>query len=214
MHSGEPINIIMAPHQEDEATHLNNEAGLSGGAQPDADGYFGTGDSQYGGAYLPPPLVPVMKEIDVEYNKIKNDPSFLAELADLRKRFVGRPSPIYECKNLSNKLGGATIYLKREDLNHTGSHKINHCLGEALLAKRMGKRKLIAETGAGQHGVALATVASLMQMECEIHMGEVDIKKEWPNVRRMQVLGATVVPATEGGKSLKEAVDSACEYLH
>ena len=155
-----------------------------------------------------------MKEIDVEYNKVKHDPAFLAELADLRKRYIGRPSPIYECKNLSAKIGGATIYLKREDLNHTGSHKINHCLGEALLAKKMGKKKLIAETGAGQHGVALATVASLMQMECEIHMGEIDIKKEWPNVRRMQILGATVVSVTEGGRSLKEAVDSACKWCH
>ncbi|KAL3792786.1 hypothetical protein HJC23_002593 [Cyclotella cryptica] len=189
--------------------HLDNSSGLSGRAQPDADGFFGTGSSQFGGAFLPPPLVPVMKEIDIEYNKIKQDPEFLRELADLRKRFIGRPSPIYECKNLSDKIGGARIFLKREDLNHTGSHKINHCLGEALLAKRMGKSKLIAETGAGQHGVALATAASLMKMECEIHMGEIDIKKEWPNVRRMQVLGATVVPATEGGKSLKEAVDSA-----
>ena len=113
-----------------------------------------------------------LKEIDIEYSKIKHDPEFLSELIELRKRFVGRPSPIYECKNLSDKIGGARIYLKREDLNHTGSHKINHCLGEALLAKRMGKKKLIAETGAGQHGVALATVASLFQMECEIHMGE------------------------------------------
>lgn len=202
----------MAPHEDDIlTTHLNNEAGLSGGAQPDENGFFGGTDEQmqYGGAYLPPPLVPVMKEIAIEYNKIKDDPLFLTELAMLRKRFIGRPSPIYECKNLSNKLGGATIYLKREDLNHTGSHKINHCLGEALLAKKMGKKKLIAETGAGQHGVALATAASLMQMECEIHMGEIDIKKEWPNVRRMQVLGATVIPATEGGRSLKEAVDSA-----
>mmetsp|Transcript_13416 Transcript_13416/g.24028 ORF Transcript_13416/g.24028 Transcript_13416/m.24028 type:complete len:454 (+) Transcript_13416:48-1409(+) len=189
-------------------THLNNETALSGGAQPDADGFFGTNQT-YGGAFLPPPLVPVMKEIGIEYNRIKHDDAFLAELADLRKRFVGRPSPLYECKNLSNKIGGARIFLKREDLNHTGSHKINHCLGEALLAKKMGKKKLIAETGAGQHGVALATAANLMQMECEIHMGEIDIKKEWPNVRRMQVLGATVVPATEGGKSLKEAVDSA-----
>ena len=207
----------MAPHEENEASaHLNNEAGLSGGAQPDTNGFFGSeaNHNQYGGAFLPPPLVPVMKEIDVEYNKIKHDTEFLSELANLRKHYIGRPSPIYECKNLSNKLGGATIYLKREDLNHTGSHKINHCLGEALLAKRMGKTKLIAETGAGQHGVALATVASLMQMECEIHMGEIDIKKEWPNVRRMQVLGATVVPATEGGKSLKEAVDSACKFLY
>jgi len=193
------------PKEDGSATHLNNETALSGGAQPDAEGFFGT----YGGAFLPPPLVPVMKEIGIEYNKIKHDDAFLAELADLRKRFVGRPSPLYECKNLSNKIGGARIFLKREDLNHTGSHKINHCLGEALLAKKMGKKKLIAETGAGQHGVALATAANLMQMECEIHMGEIDIKKEWPNVRRMQVLGATIVPATEGGKSLKEAVDSA-----
>jgi tryptophan synthase beta subunit len=153
--------------------HLDNSKSLNGATQPDADGFFGSGDSQYGGAFLPPPLVPVMKEIDIEYNKIKHDPEFLSELIELRKRFVGRPSPIYECKNLSDKIGGARIYLKREDLNHTGSHKINHCLGEALLAKRMGKKKLIAETGAGQHGVALATVASLFQMECEIHMGEI-----------------------------------------
>lgn len=210
----------MAPQQEVEETkpaatatlvaHLNNEDGLSGGAQPNAEGFFGTSDQeQYGGAYLPPPLVPVMKAVADAYNEAKNDPAFLKDLAVLRKTYIGRPSPIYECKNLSEKIGGASIYLKREDLNHTGSHKINHCLGEALLAKRMGKTKLIAETGAGQHGVALATAASLMQMECEIHMGEIDIKKEWPNVRRMQVLGATVVPATEGGKSLKEAVDSA-----
>jgi tryptophan synthase beta chain len=205
----------MAPNSsnDNDEAHLNNGANLSGGAQPDEDGFFGSGDNQYGGAYLPPPLVPIMKQVDIQYNKIKNDPEFLTELADLRKRFIGRPSPIYECKNLSRKIGGATIYLKREDLNHTGSHKINHCLGEALLAKKMGKGKLIAETGAGQHGVALATVASLMQLDCEIHMGEIDITKEWPNVRRMQVLGAKVVPATEGGKSLKEAVDSACKCV-
>ena len=128
-----------------------------------------------GGAYLPPPLEPVMKKVAEEYEKIKKDPGFLAELADLRKRFIGRPSPIYHCKNLSRKIGGAQIYLKREDLNHTGSHKINHCLGEALLAKKMGKKVLIAETGAGQHGVALATAAALMEMGCEIHMGEVSL---------------------------------------
>ena len=152
---------------------LDNAGDLNGKAQPDADGFFGEGEHQYGGAFLPPPLVPVMKEIDIEYNKIKKDTDFINELTELRKRFIGRPSPIYECKNLSDKIGGARIYLKREDLNHTGSHKINHCLGEALLAKRMGKNKLIAETGAGQHGVALATAASLMKMECEIHMGEI-----------------------------------------
>ena len=189
--------------------YLDNLTAL-GTSLPHADGFFGE-DKTYGGAFLPPPLEPVMKAVAVEYEKIKNDPDFLQELSYLRKTFIGRPSPIYHCKNLSQKLGGAQIYLKREDLNHTGSHKINHCLGEALLARKMGKKKLIAETGAGQHGVALATAAALMQMECEIHMGEIDIKKEWPNVRRMQVLGATVVPATFGGKSLKEAVDSACK---
>jgi len=150
-----------------------------------------------------------MKAVDEAYTDIKDDPSFLAELTKLRRDFVGRPSPIFHCKNLSSELGGAQIYLKREDLNHTGSHKINHCLGEALLAKRMNKAKVIAETGAGQHGVALATCAALVGLDCEIHMGEIDIQKEWPNVRRMQVLGANVVPATHGGRSLKEAVDSA-----
>ena len=175
---------------------------------PHPDGFFGS-DKKYGGAFLPPNLEPVMKQIATEYEKIKKDPQFLSDLIHLRKTYIGRPSPIYHCTNLSNKIGGAQIYLKREDLNHTGSHKINHCLGEALLAKKMGKKKLIAETGAGQHGVALASAAALLQLECEIHMGEIDVAKEWPNVRRMQVLGATVVPATEGGRSLKEAVDSA-----
>jgi len=189
------------------SAHLDNIDALST-ALPHGDGFFGD-DKKYGGAFVPPPLEPIMKEIGREYDRIKRDPDFLSELSRLRKEFIGRPSPISHCKNLSDKLGGAQIYLKREDLNHTGSHKINHCLGEALLAKKMGKKKLIAETGAGQHGVALASVAALMQLECEIHMGEVDIRKEWTNVRRMQVLGAKVVPATHGGKSLKEAVDSA-----
>jgi tryptophan synthase beta chain len=188
-------------------THLDNSSALST-SLPHADGFFGE-DKTFGGAFLPPPLEPVMKKVGEEYLKIKDDPEFHADLIRLRKEFIGRPSPIYHCRNLSEKIGGAQIYLKREDLNHTGSHKINHCLGEALLAKKMGKSKLIAETGAGQHGVALASAAALMQLECEIHMGEIDIAKEWPNVRRMQVLGATVVPATHGGKSLKEAVDSA-----
>jgi len=195
----------MAPNAEEQ--HLQNSQAL-GTTLPAADGFFGD-DKKYGGAFLPPPLVPIMADVSVAYDKIKVDPVFLAELSVLRKTFIGRPSPIYHCRNLSAKLGGAQIYLKREDLNHTGSHKINHCLGEALLAKSMGKGKVIAETGAGQHGVALASAAAMMQLKCEIHMGEVDIRKEWPNVRRMQVLGATVVPATHGGKSLKEAVDSA-----
>jgi len=187
--------------------HLHNSNALAT-SLPHADGFFGE-DKKYGGAFLPPPLEPVMKKVGEEYEKIKSDPTFLEELSNLRKSFIGRPSPIYHCKNLSDKIGGAQIYLKREDLNHTGSHKINHCLGEALLAKKMGKTKLIAETGAGQHGVALASAAALVQLECEIHMGEIDVKKEWPNVRRMQILGAKVVPVTNGGKGLKEAVDSA-----
>jgi tryptophan synthase beta chain len=199
---------MMTPPSDE--THLENGKALST-ALPHPDGFFGD-DKTYGGAFLPPPLVAIMKNVSDEYDKFKEDPEFLAELSTLRKQFTGRPSPIYHCKNLSNKIGGAQIYLKREDLNHTGSHKINHCLGQALLARKMNKTKLIAETGAGQHGVALATTAALVQMECEIHMGEIDIKKEWPNVRRMQVLGAKVVPATHGGKSLKEAVDSACKY--
>merc|ERR1719450_208970 len=150
-----------------------------------------------------------MKEISVAYERFKHDPGFLADLSSYRKEFIGRPSPIFYCENLLRKVGGAQIYLKREDINHTGSHKINHCLAEALLAKKMGKKKLLAETGAGQHGTALAAAAALMRLECEIHMGLVDIKKEWPNVRRMQVLGTKVVPATHGGQTLKEAVDSA-----
>jgi tryptophan synthase beta chain len=188
-------------------TFLDNDQALST-SLPDEDGFFGE-EKKYGGAFLPPPLEPVMLQVAKEYSQIKHDPEFLSELSRLRRQFIGRPSPIYHCQNLSKKIGGAQIYLKREDLNHTGSHKINHCLGEALLAKRLGRVKLIAETGAGQHGTALATAAALMQMECEIHMGEIDIDKQWPNVRRMQVLGAKVVPATHGGRSLKEAVDSA-----
>jgi tryptophan synthase beta chain len=149
-----------------------------------------------------------MDQVTEAYEEIRVDPEFLAELADLYQHFVGRPSPIFHAKNLSAKYG-ADIYLKREDLNHTGAHKINHCLGEALLAKKMGKKKLIAETGAGQHGVALATAAALVGLECDIHMGEVDMVKEHPNVIRMKILGANVIPVTHGRKTLKEAVDSA-----
>jgi len=171
---------------------------------PDEKGYFG----EYGGSFIPPELQTVMDEITASYDAIRQDPIFIEELTDLYQHYVGRPSPIFHAKHLSQKYG-AEIYLKREDLNHTGAHKINHCLGEALLAKKMGKKKLIAETGAGQHGVALATAAALVGLECEIHMGEVDIEKEYPNVVRMHILGAKVVPATHGRKTLKEAVDSA-----
>ncbi len=171
---------------------------------PNSEGYFG----EYGGSFIPPELQTIMDQVTAAYEEIRVDPEFLAELADLYQHFVGRPSPIFHAKNLSAKYG-ADIYLKREDLNHTGAHKINHCLGEALLAKKMGKKKLIAETGAGQHGVALATAAALVGLECDIHMGEVDMVKEHPNVIRMKILGATVVPVTHGRKTLKEAVDSA-----
>ena len=172
---------------------------------PDKNGYFG----EYGGAFIPPQLEAVMKNISAEYEKLKTDPTFFEELFDLYTHYVGRPSPIFHAKNLSNKLGGAQIYFKREDLNHTGAHKINHCLGEALLAKRLGKKKVIAETGAGQHGVALATAAALVGLECDIYMGEVDIVKEHPNVIRMKILGAKVIPVKSGLKTLKEAVDEA-----
>lgn len=172
---------------------------------PNKEGFFG----QYGGAFIPPQLETVMKSISAEYEKIKNDPTFIDELFDLYTHYVGRPSPIFHARNLSRKVGGAQIYFKREDLNHTGAHKINHCLGEALLAKRLGKKKVIAETGAGQHGVALATAAALVGLECDIYMGEVDIAREHPNVIRMKILGAKVIPVKSGLKTLKEAVDEA-----
>ena len=173
---------------------------------PDEKGYFG----EYGGAFIPPQLQSIMDEITASYEAIRQDPEFLEELTSLYQHYVGRPSPIFHAKHLSEKYG-ADIYLKREDLNHTGAHKINHCLGEALLAKKMGKKKLIAETGAGQHGVALATAAALVGLECDIYMGEVDMAKEHPNVVRMHILGANVIPATHGRRTLKEAVDSAFE---
>jgi len=172
---------------------------------PNKDGYFG----KYGGQIIPPELKPIFNDIAKAYEEAKKDKNFIKEYHDLLKNYVGRPSPLYFAKNLSNKIGGAKIYLKREDLNHTGAHKINHTLGEALLAKKMGKKKLLAETGAGQHGVALATAAALVGIECEIHMGEIDIKKQHPNVLRMQLLGAKVVTVTDGGRCLKDAVDSA-----
>ncbi len=172
---------------------------------PDKDGYFG----KYGGQIIPPQLKPIFDDINEAYTKIIADSDFQNEYQELLKNYVGRPSPLYFAKNLTEKLGGAKIYLKREDLNHTGAHKINHCLGEALLAKKMGKKKLLAETGAGQHGVALATAAAIVGIDCEIHMGEIDIVKQAPNVIRMKLLGAKVVPVSSGGKCLKDAVDSA-----
>lgn len=176
---------------------------------PDSEGYF----ESYGGMYIPDNLKKEMLKIDQAYHSISKSHDFISQLRSIRKHYQGRPTPVYYCSRLSEKYGGR-IYLKREDLNHTGAHKLNHCMGEALLAKQMGKKRLIAETGAGQHGVALATAAAYFGLECEIHMGEVDIAKEHPNVVRMKILGAEVVPATHGLKTLKEAVDSAFEaYL-
>ncbi|MDO5716657.1 MAG: tryptophan synthase subunit beta [Tissierellia bacterium] len=174
---------------------------------PDEKGFFGP----YGGVFLPKELEEALEEVTDAYERIAHTESFISELRRIRRDFQGRPTPIYPCERLSASLGkGRTqIYLKREDLNHMGAHKLNHCMGEGLLAKYMGKKKLIAETGAGQHGVALATAAAYFQLECEIHMGEVDIAKQAPNVSRMKLLGAKVVPATHGLKTLKEAVDSA-----
>jgi len=176
-------------------------------SQPDENGFFG----KYGGAFIPPPLIEPFAQITQEYLKLKSDPEFIAELKYVRKHYQGRPTPISYAKNLTEHCGGAKIFLKREDLNHTGAHKLNHCMAEVILAKKLGKTKVIAETGAGQHGVALATAAAYFGLECEIHMGEVDIAKEHPNVVRMKILGAKVIPATHGLKTLKEAVDSAFE---
>ena len=177
---------------------------------PNAEGYFGP----YGGQLVPPHLKQAMDDINVAYEAIRQRADFQEELASLFADYVGRPSPIFHARRLSEKLGGAQIHLKREDLNHTGAHKINHCLGEALLAKFMGKAKVIAETGAGQHGVALATACALVGIPCEIHMGQVDIEKEHPNVTKMKILGCKLVPVTRGAATLKEAVDSAFEeYL-
>ncbi len=175
---------------------------------PDANGYYG----KYGGSYIPEDLQKAMNEITEAYFTICKSAKFINELRRIRKEFQGRPTPISHLERLSNKLGnGVQLYVKREDLNHTGAHKLNHCMGEALLAKYMGKKKVIAETGAGQHGVALATAAAYFGLECDIYMGSVDIKKQAPNVARMKILGANVVEVTHGLATLKEAVDAAFE---
>jgi len=172
---------------------------------PDAKGFYGN----YGGSFIPPQLQKIIDDISAAYEKLRADAGFQEELASLYKHYVGRPTPIFKADKLTALCGSADIYLKREDLNHTGAHKINHCLGEALLAKKMGKRKVIAETGAGQHGVALATAAALLGLECDIYMGRTDMEKEHPNVVRMKILGAKVIAVDAGRKTLKEAVDAA-----
>ena len=172
---------------------------------PDKDGFFG----KYGGSYIPDDLKRAMDEITEAYFTICKSSKFIGELRRIRKEFQGRPTPVSYLERLSNKLGNVQLYVKREDLNHTGAHKLNHCMGEALLAKYMGKKKVIAETGAGQHGVALATAAAYFGLECDIYMGAVDIKKQAPNVARMKKLGANVIEVTDGLATLKEAVDAA-----
>jgi tryptophan synthase beta chain len=172
---------------------------------PDARGHFGP----YGGIFVAETLIEALEELRLMYERYRNDPEFLAEFEYDLKHFVGRPSPIYHAKRLSDHFGGAQIYLKREDLNHTGAHKVNNCIGQALLAKRMGKPRIIAETGAGQHGVATATVAARMGLECVVYMGSEDVKRQAPNVFRMKLLGATVVPVESGSKTLKDALNEA-----
>ena len=172
---------------------------------PDKQGYFG----KYGGSYVSPELQKAMDEITEAYFTICQSRKFIAELRRIRKEFQGRPTPISHLDRLSGSLGNIHLYVKREDLNHTGAHKLNHCMGEVLLAKYMGKKKVIAETGAGQHGVAMATAAAYFGLECDIYMGAVDIKKQAPNVARMKILGANVVEVTHGLQTLKEAVDAA-----
>lgn len=172
---------------------------------PDKNGYFG----KYGGAYIPDDLKKAMDEITEAYFTICKSSKFIGELRRIRREFQGRPTPISYLERLSNSLGHVQLYVKREDLNHSGAHKLNHCMGEALLAKYMGKKKVIAETGAGQHGVALATAAAYFGLECDIYMGAVDIRKQAPNVARMKILGANVIEVNEGLATLKEAVDAA-----
>ena len=172
---------------------------------PDKDGYFG----KYGGCYISEELKQAMAEITEAYFTICKSSKFISELRRIRKDFQGRPTPVSHLERLSGSLGNVQLYAKREDLNHTGAHKLNHCMGEALLAKYMGKKKIIAETGAGQHGVALATAAAYFGLKCDIYMGSVDIKKQAPNVARMKILGANVVEVKEGLQTLKEAVDAA-----
>ena len=172
---------------------------------PDTSGHFGA----YGGRFVAETLMPLVLDLERAYDVAKADPAFHAELDGLLKHYVGRPNPLYFAERLTEHLGGAKIYLKREDLNHTGAHKINNCLGQILLAKRMGKTRIIAETGAGQHGVATATVAARFGLPCIVYMGEVDIERQKPNVFRMQLLGAEVRPVTSGSRTLKDAMNEA-----
>jgi tryptophan synthase beta chain len=169
---------------------------------PDEKGYYG----EFGGAFIPEMMIPNVRELEERYLAIWNDPSFQAEFRSLLQQYAGRPSPLYFAKRLS-AFHGTRVYLKREDLNHTGAHKINNTIGQILIARRLGKTRIIAETGAGQHGVATATVCALMGMQCVVYMGKTDVERQEPNVLRMQMLGATVVPVTSGNMTLKDATN-------
>lgn len=173
--------------------------------QPDADGFFG----QFGGSFISETLSRAVEELQTAYHRYHNDPAFIAEFEEELADYVGRPSPVYYARRLSDETGGAHIFLKREDLNHTGAHKVNNVIGQAMLARRMGKRRIIAETGAGQHGVATATICARYGLECVIYMGSEDIQRQRPNVQRMVLLGATVVPVTSGSCTLKDAMNDA-----
>jgi tryptophan synthase beta chain len=188
----------------------NNSANMAAKANtlragPDDNGHFGL----FGGRYVAETLMPLILELEKAYTEAKADPAFIAEFNDLMTHYVGRPSPLYFAERLTEHLGGAKIYFKREELNHTGSHKINNCIGQILMARRMGKGRIIAETGAGQHGVATATVAARFNLPCVIYMGAKDMERQQPNVFRMKLLGAEVVPVTSGSKSLKDAMNDA-----
>lgn len=172
-------------------------------------GYFG----EFGGSYVPELLLPIMTELAEKFYQVKSDPEFIEELDDLYHNYSGRPTPLYHCKNLSEELGGAQIYIKNEGLNHTGAHKINHCLGQALLAKRLGKKRIIAETGAGQHGLASATVAAKVGLECTVYMGAKDYARQRTNVFWMEQLGAKVIPVHHGGQILRDAINEALRDL-
>jgi tryptophan synthase beta chain len=172
---------------------------------PDANGRFG----EFGGRYVAETLMPLVLELEAEYRKAKQDPAFTAEMQDLWTHYVGRPSPLYFAERLTGHFGGAKIYFKRDELNHTGAHKINNCLGQVLLARRMGKKRIIAETGAGQHGVATATICARFGLECVVFMGETDVERQKPNVFRMRLLGAKIVPVSSGTGTLKDAMNEA-----
>ncbi len=205
--SGSPILPVSRFGNDSNTQPAKTAASARPGDEPDARGFFGA----HGGRFIPSSLVPAMQELEEAYMRFRRDPEFLREFAYYLRAYSGRETPIFRCDNLTRSLGGATIYLKREDLNHLGAHKVNNTLGQILLAKRMGKKRIIAETGAGQHGVAAAATAALMGMGCTVYMGEEDTLRQAPNVMRMRMMGAEVVAVTAGQRTLKEAVDAALE---